>query len=180
MNKSFSKIRHIKEANDILENRVISEKISTQGTLLTEQASFLTIYPDVKSLTNVNNTSMSASGQQLKLSKRNPKNGQVIPNTTFSYNVEGSYGWFNFDVNMRNFKRNANGSLELEAKPSNNTIAYTMRKLVPKGNVTTDGWLKVLIPLDKINNALIKLFNNKGSEAEIDAGNGVTITLKNK
>ena len=177
MNKSFSKIRHIQESNLRLEKRILLEKTSTQGTLLTEQTTFLTIYPNVNTLRSVNDTTMTASGQQLKLSKRNPQTGQVIPGTTFSYRVKGKYGWFSFKVNMRNFKRNSTGALELEAKPDSNSVAWSMRKLVPANNVTNDGWLKVLIPVNKINDALLKLYKNKGEEAEIDAGNGVTITL---
>ena len=177
MNRSFSKIRHIQESNLRLEKRMLLEKTSTQGTLLTEQTTFLRIYPNVNVLRSVNDTTMTASGQQLKLSKRNPQTGQVIPNTTFSYRVKGKYGWFNFDVNMRNFKRNSTGALELEAKPDSGAVAWSMRKLVPANNVTNDGWLKVLIPVNKINDALLKLYKNKGEEAEIDAGNGVTITL---
>jgi len=180
MNTSFSKIRHIQESNLRLEKRILFEKTLTQGTLLTEQTSFLSIYPNVNVLRSVNDTTMTASGQQLKLSKRNPQTGQVIPGTTFSYKVEGKYGWFNFGVNMRNFKRNSTGALELEAKPNSGTVAWSMRKLVPANNVTKDGWLKVLIPVNKINDALVKLFNNKGASAEIDAGNGVTIKLKNE
>ena len=177
MNRSYSKIRHINEANDMLEKRILFEKNSTQGILLTEQMAFLTIYPNVNVLRSVSDTTMTASGQQLKLSKRNTQTGQIIPGTTFSYKVEGKYGWFNFDVNMRNFKRNSTGALELEAKPDSSTVAWSMRKLVPANNVTNDGWLKVLIPVNKINDALAKLYKNKGEDAEIDAGNGVTITL---
>ena len=81
---------------------------------------------------------------------------------------------------MRNFKRRDDGSLELEAKPDSGVVAFTMRKLVPKPNQTEDGWLRVLIPVEKINAALDKLFNNKGSEAEIDAGSGITIVLRNE
>lgn len=180
MNRSYSKIRYIQEANDMMESRIISERISTQGTLLTEQTTFLSIYPNINLLKSVKDTTITVAGQYLKLAKRNPQNGQVIPGTTFNYKVEGKYGWLNFDVNMRNFKRNTDGALELEAKPDSGTVAYTMRKLVPKGSVTADGWLKVLIPLQKINDALAKLFNNKGTDAEIDAGNGVKITLTNE
>ena len=180
MNRSYSKIRHIQEANQQLEKRLLSERISTQGTLLTEQVNFLAIYPNVNTLKSVKDTSLVASGQYLKLTKRNPHNGQIIPNTTLTYKIKGKYGWLKFAVNMRNFKRRDDGSLELEAKPDSGIVAFTMRNLVPKPNQTEDGWLRVLIPVEKINAALDKLFNNKGSEAEIDAGSGITIVLRNE
>lgn len=180
MNRSFSKIRHIQEANLKLEKRLLSERISTQGTLLTEQLNFLAIYPNLNTLKSIKDTSLDVSGQYLKLTKRNPQNGQIIPNTTLTYKIKGKYGWLNFGVSMRNFKRNGDGSLELEAKPNSGVVAFTMRKLVPEKNQTADGWLRVLIPIQKINDALDKLFKNKGSEAEIDAGEGITIVLKNE
>ena len=180
MNRSYSKIRHIQEANQQLEKRLLSERISTQGTLLTEQVNFLAIYPNVNTLKSVKDTSLVASGQYLKLTKRNPQNGQIIPNTTLTYKIIGKFGGLKFAVNMRNFKRRDDGSLELEAKPDSGIVAFTMRNLVPKPNQTEDGWLRVLIPVEKINAALDKLFNNKGSEAEIDAGSGITIVLRNE
>ena len=180
MNRSFSKIIHIQEANQQLEKRLLSERISTQGTLLTEQVNFLSIYPNVNILKSIKDTSLDASGQYLKLTKRNPQNGQIIPNTTLTYKIKGEYGISSFAVNMRNFKRRNDGSLELEAKPNSRIVAWTMKKLVPDGNQTTDGWLRVLIPVEKINAALDELFKNKGSEAKIVAGNGIKIVLRNE
>ena len=178
MNRSYSKIRHIQEANQQLEKRLLSERISTQGTLLTEQINFLAIYPNVNILKSIKDTSLVASGQKLQLTKRNPQNGQIIPNTTLTYKIEGSYLGIGFAVTLRNFKRLADGSLELEAKPNNRFVWWSMRTALKGKNVLTeDKWLNVLIPVVKINDALDKLFSKQGSEAVIDAGEGIKIKL---
>jgi hypothetical protein len=91
--------------------------------------------------------------------------------------VEGSYGMFDFDVNLRGFKRYGDGSLYVEAKPNNKMVSGIVSKLVPKENLTADGYIKNFIQKDKIDKAIALLKQNKGSECEIDAGQGVTINL---
>ena len=117
------------------------------------------------------------------LSRRDPKTGQLIPKTTFTYKVSGSYkvGFapINFDVQLRNFKRGDDGSLELEARPKNKLVFSAMKKFISDKNLTSDGWLLVLVKVDKLNKGLDNLLRNQGSKALIDAGNGVTITLEN-
>lgn len=144
--------------------------------LITEQGTFLSIFPNVNILKSAD-MNINPNSNVIYLTKRGPNN-TVVPNSKFSYKVSGSYGFLSFDVKLRNFKRGADGSLNLEAQPTNGAVLSVMKKLVPSNNLTTDGWLKVYIPVDKINSALEKLFKNKGSVAEIDAGNGVEIELE--
>ena len=144
--------------------------------LITEQMTFLTIFPNVNALKNAN-MGINPNSNIIYLTKRGPNN-TVVPNSKFSYKVSGSYGFLSFNVKLRNFKRNDDGSLELEAQPTNSAVLSMMKKLVPSNTLTTDNWLKVYISVDKINSALEKLFKNKGSVAEIDAGNGVEIELE--
>lgn len=146
--------------------------------LVTEQVTFLSIYPNVNALRSAN-MGINQNSNIIYLTKRGPNN-TVIPNSKFSYEVSGSYGFFSFNVKLRNIKRGADGSLNIEAQPSNSAVLSIMKKMVPSNNLTTDGWLKVSIPVDKLNTALDQLFKNKGSVAEIDAGNGVAIELKQK
>ena len=52
-----------------------------------------------------------------------------------------------------------------------------MKKLIPKESLTNDGWLKIVVPVDKLNAALVQLHNNKGSNAKIKVGSGIEINL---
>jgi hypothetical protein len=46
-------------------------------------------------------------------------------------------------------------------------------------NQTTDGWLYVKVPVAQLNDALNKLFRNKGSKAEIELEKeGIDISLE--
>ena len=93
------------------------------------------------------------------------------------YNVEGSYGFFDFDVNLRNFKRTTSGGLFVEAQPNNSMVQGIVSKLVPKEDLTKDGWIKSFVPKAKIDSAIALLKANNGQSAEIDAGQGVTLNL---
>lgn len=104
--------------------------------------------------------------------------GKVIPDSKFKYKIGGSYGWFDFNVNIRNLKRLPNGDLSGEAMPTNSAAAYSMQKLVPSNNLTTDKWLRILVPNDKLTKGIQSLKANKGQKATIDAGQGVEITLE--
>lgn len=152
--------------------------------VINEQQSntFLNIFPNINVLKSVKDTIMSISPNSnvIYLSKKNSTSGVLIPNTTFPYKVSGSYGWLSFDVKLRNFKRNTDGSLELEAQPTNSIVNGIMKKMVPAKDLTSDGWLKNYIPVTKVNPALDQLFKNNGSKATIDVGNGIEISLKNK
>ena len=109
---------------------------------------------------------------------RRGEDGSIIPNSKFSYRLSGSYGFINFDITLRNVGRNAgSGSLLGEVMPKNGTVAGIMKKLIPKDSLTNDGWLKIHVPVDKLNAALVQLHNNKGSSAEIKVGSGVDINL---
>lgn len=104
--------------------------------------------------------------------------GKVIPNTTYKYKIGGSYSFFNFNVNIRNLKRDGQGNLIGEALPSNSMAASAMRTLIPKENLTKDGWLMIKIPNQKLTEGIQSLKSSKGQTAEIDAGQGVSVTLQ--
>jgi hypothetical protein len=67
--------------------------------------------------------------------------------------------------------------LFLEVLPENTVVQKTLKTLVPKESVTSDGWLKVSIPPEKIDAAIQELKKNKGATGVIDAGQGVKIML---
>ena len=104
--------------------------------------------------------------------------GKVVPNTTYKYKIGGSYSFFDFNVNIRNLKRDGQGNLIGEALPSNSMAASAMRSLIPKKNLTKDGWLMIKIPNQKLTEGIQSLKSSKGQTAEIDAGQGVSITLQ--
>lgn len=144
--------------------------------LITEQTlPFLSVFPNTEVLKSAQ-MNINPNTNIIYLTKRD-KNNKVLPNSKFSYKVSGSYGLLNFNVMLRNFKRLSNGSLELEAQPTNNIVSGLMKKMVPKENLTTDNWLRVEVPVDKLNSGLQQLITNKGSVAKIDAGEGVKIGL---
>jgi len=104
--------------------------------------------------------------------------GKVVPNTTYKYKIGGSYSFFDFNVNIRNLKRDGQGNLIGEALPSNSMAASAMRTLIPKENLTKDGWLMIKIPNQKLTEGIQSLKSSKGQTAEIDAGQGVSVTLQ--
>ena len=104
--------------------------------------------------------------------------GKVVPNTTYKYKIGGSYSFFDFNVNIRNLKRDAQGNLIGEVLPSNSMAASAMRSLIPKQNLTKDGWLMIKIPNQKLTEGIQSLKSSKGQTAEIDAGQGVSVTLQ--
>jgi len=104
--------------------------------------------------------------------------GKVIPNTTYKYKIGGSYSFFDFNVNIRNLKRDAQGNLIGEVLPSNSMAASAMRSLIPKQNLTKDGWLMIKIPNQKLTEGIQSLKSTKGQTAEIDAGQGINVTLQ--
>ena len=142
--------------------RVIDEK------MLSEQTTLLNILPQNILMTSGDNT------KQIKLKAIDPKTKQ---NLVLKYNISGEYGMFDFNINLRNIKRQSNGDLTAEVKLDNSTVAWTMKKLVPKDFITEDGWLTIRIPAYKINQSINQLRQNKGASAEIDAGQGVTVKL---
>jgi hypothetical protein len=177
MNRSYSKIRHIQEVNQRMEQRLLSEQI-----LLSEQATFATVFPNINMLTTrdvktapimggVNNTNI------IYLTKRDAK-GNSVPGTKFSYRLTGKYKFISFNIILRNVSRNAAGVLMGEALPSNGIVKKAMQTLIGKQHLTPDGWLKIAAPANKINEALIQLHNNEGSSAELSLDGGVNIELE--
>lgn len=160
---------------------LISER---QFNLLTEAPSpFLTVFPDVSSIVPANPKEAPAvtggnNTNIIYLTKRD-RNGNPLPNTKFSYELSGSYGFIGFDIILRNVARSATtGALTAQVMPKNGTVKGMMTKLIPKDAITPDGWLKVYVSTKQINDALTKLHNNEGSSAEIKVGNGIGITLE--
>lgn len=160
---------------------LISER---QYNLLTEATPpFLAAFPNVGAIvpanpkmapavTGGNNTNI------IYLTKRD-QNGNPLPNTKFSYQLSGSYGFISFDIILRNVVRSATtGALTAQVMPKNGTVKGMMTKLIPKDAITADGWLKVYVSTKQINDALTKLHNNEGSSAEIKVGNGIGINLE--
>ena len=155
-----------------------------QLNLLTEAAPpFLTAFPNARDLfprnakftppiTARDNTSV------IFLTKRD-QNGNPLPNTKFSYKVSGSYGLVNFDIVLRKVERSVTtGALTAEVMPTNGFVKGTMKTLVPEDAVTPDGWLTVYVSTQKINDALIKLHNNKGAIAKINLDKGININIQ--
>jgi|SRR5210317_806476 hypothetical protein len=105
------------------------------------------------------------------------ESGNVV-GEKLTYSISGKYSYLgSFDITMRNIKRLSNGNLYAEVKPDNNLAYGAMTKLIPDDKLTADKWLNVTVPNKKINTAINQLKNS--SSAEIDAGFGVSITLKN-
>jgi hypothetical protein len=66
-----------------------------------------------------------------------------------------------------------------EVLPDSGIVRTAMRKLIPAKNQTPDGWLYVNVPVAQLNDALKKLFANKGSKAEIELEKeGIDISLE--
>jgi hypothetical protein len=112
--------------------------------------------------------------QQILLKGVDPKTKIT---SVLKYNVEGQYEGIGFDVNLRNFKRNADGSLYVEAQPDNWFVKTAVSALIPNKDLTKDGWIMNKIPKAKIDNAIAALKQNKGTTANLDAGHGVMIKL---
>jgi hypothetical protein len=154
-------------------------------TILSEQQSklgFISIFPTTDTLTKKTNMGYNPIGgtnnTNIIYLTRRGEDGNIIPNSKFSYKLSGSYGFIGFDIILRNVSRNAsNGSLLGEVMPKSGTVAGIMKKLIPSNSLTKDGWLLISVPVDKLNAALVQLHNNKGSSAEIKVGSGIEINL---
>ena len=176
MNRSYSKIRHIQESNQRLEKRFLVEESDQKN-----DKNFIFEAP-VPLLTVLATPALINMGAQdgtsiIYLTQRDAK-GNVIPETKYSYKVKGKWSFFSFDITLYNVRRDRNGDLLALAWPTNKTIQATLKKLVPTKNFDPKtGYLDLRIPNAKINEAIVKLRANKGSEAVIDAGNGVKVTL---
>ncbi len=144
---------------------------------------FISMFPTVDTLTKetpmgynliggTNNTNI------IYLTRRDETTGNEIPNSKFSYKLSGSYGFIDFDIELRNVGRNrGTGVLSGEVMPKSGTVVGIMKKLIPNESLTKDGWLQIRVPVDKLNAALVQLHNNKGSSAKIKVGSGIEINL---
>jgi hypothetical protein len=150
----------------ILTESQIKKIISEQLTLMSVLAS----NPSLMSFTGKDNS------KELYISLRDEK-GQMIPNSTYKYNITAEVGFFGFDVILRRLGRNANGDLIGHAKPSSWAGRQAMGA-IPKQFKTADGWLAIRIPNERISDAILQLRKTQGKQAKISAGNGVTIILE--
>lgn len=115
-------------------------------------------------------------------------------NLTLTYEVLGEYKVLSkkipFSVELRNIKRLADGSLYVEAKPTNwvaqVAVNRAMEVKIPDDkqgrtyadkNMTEDGYLKSYVTKENLEDAINKLKKN-ARFATIDAGNDVYLTLK--
>lgn len=99
------------------------------------------------------------------------------PGTQFKYKVDGAYSWFDFDISVRNLQKNKSGDLTAEVQPQNAIVKKSMNALVPSENLTKDGWLKIVVPVSKLQAGLSEVKKNGGKSGKIDAGNGVGVQL---
>ena len=151
--------------------------------LVEQQLGFISMFPTADTLTTKTRVGYNPIGgtnntNVIYLTRRDEKTGAEIPNSKFSYKLSGSYGFIPFDITLRNISRNpATGELLGHVLPKNGTVASIMKKLIPSKSLTSDGWLSIQVPVDKLNAALVQLHNNKGSSAEIKVGSGIEINL---
>jgi len=176
MNRSYSKIRHIQESNQRLEKRFLVEESDQKNEkkFIFETVPLLTILA-APALIGIG----SQNGSSIIYLTQRDANNKVVGDSKYSYQVRGKYGIFpSFDISLFNVKRAGNGDLFALAWPKSKAIQATLKTLVPTEKFDpATGYLSLRIPNAKINDAIVKLRANKGSEAVIDAGNGVKVTL---
>ena len=153
-------------------HKLLGSKLGDVKPLLNEQLSLLSINSASILFSNGDNT------KQIKLKGIDPTTKKPL---VLKYNIKGQYPiwgkYVGFDVNLRNIKRAANGDLLAEAQPNNKLVANAVESFIPVENLTTDGWVKVTVPAQKINESIMQLKKNNGGSATIDAGHKITITL---
>ena len=144
---------------------------------------FISMFPTVDTLTSKTAAGYNPIGgtnnTNIIYLTRRGADGNEVPNSKFSYRLSGSYGFIDFDITLRNIGRDAaSGALLGQVMPKSGTVAAIMKKLIPNKSLTKDGWLQILVPVDKLNDALVQLHDNKGSSAEIKVGSGIEINLE--
>jgi len=101
------------------------------------------------------------------------KDDKVVPNSKYSYKISGEYdaGRFmptiSFDVKLRKVER-VFGNLMAQMKPDNSVVNLAMTTLIPKNNLTSDGWLSLQIPTNKVNEAIRNLKSGGGNSSVIN------------
>ena len=102
------------------------------------------------------------------------EDGKVVPNSKYSYKISGEYdaGQFiptiSFDVKLRNVKRHTSGRLTAEVQPSNSVVNLAMTSLIPEENLTSDGWLVLSVPPDKVNESIRNLKSGGGNSSVLN------------
>lgn len=96
-----------------------------------------------------------------------------------NYKVEGSFGPFDFDVELMGLHRTSSGDLDGYAKPSG-YFTSKLLALIPKEYkkvINLETWVRIGIPKKDLQKGIDQLKNTKGKTTEIEAGNGVTLKL---
>jgi hypothetical protein len=189
--KNFIREQHTGGMNVMTEgfSKLINSKLGDVKPLVNEQRlPFLSVFPN-KNILSKSGIEGQNGGNIVYLTKRDPKTGKVVPGSKFSYRIGGKYMGVPFDIVMQKVERGlSSGSLYAEVKPKNNTVYNVVKKLLPKENdkgkgqtfLKNDGWIQVMVMGNDLNDALGKLFDNKGEQAKIDIPNsgGISITLE--
>jgi hypothetical protein len=116
--------------------------------------------------------------KQIFLSGTYKDSNGKLKKEVLKYNIQGFYLGKTFDVNLRNFERDkSKGGLYVQAQPSGWFIQQLVAKLIPKKNLTEDGWLKNYVSFEKLKEGIDKLKTTRGASADIDAGHGVKLRL---
>lgn len=163
-NSLYTEMKHIKKFEELTESQMIDEAFNPPLLSVLSAPSAINFYTDPK------------DSKKILLAQRD-KSGRVIPGTTHRYSIEGKYGLVGFDVKLRNVRRDKIGNLLAEATPTG-FMASKLMKLLPSKDKTTDGWLYVKVPVQKLNDSIAQLRKNQGDKASIDAGQGVTVKLE--
>ena len=97
---------------------------------------------------------------------------KVVPNSKYSYKISGEYDagqlvpTISFDVKLNQAER-VFGYLMVQMKPNNSVVNLAMKTLIPKNNLTSDGWLGLQIPPNKVNDAIRNLKSGGGNSSVI-------------
>lgn len=172
-----NKSKYNQEASLIQNEEIIRIKsimgILNESVLMEQAVPLLTV------LANPAYVNMGAADNSniIYLTQRNQQ-GQPVPNSKYSYEIGGKYGFVGFDIKLRKVRRAPNGDLLAEALPTSGAIQGLLKKLIPKESKTPDNWLIVRVPNAKLNEAFKQLRDNKGSKATLDAGGGIKVTLE--
>jgi hypothetical protein len=109
---------------------------------------------------------------------------KVIPNSKYSYKISGEYDAgalapnISFDVKLNQAER-VFGYLLVLIKPDNSVVNLAMQTLIPKNKLTSDGFLSLMIPPKKVNDAIRNLKSGGGNSSVItlDKAPGLKIIL---
>tara|TARA_R110001632_G_scaffold227123_1_gene361382 strand:+ start:54 stop:575 length:522 start_codon:yes stop_codon:yes gene_type:complete len=100
-----------------------------------------------------------------------------VPNrkkVKYLYKISGEYDagllmpTISFDVKLRKVKRLVSGTLMAEVQPSNSVVNLAMKTFIPKESLTSDGWLSLRVPPDKVNDSIRDLKSGGGNSSVLN------------